>query len=96
MSNNETQKSLKPPNPRHLDEARKAGIKLIGRSATDPNGNIYEGEWKDDNRHGQGTFYYVTGASYSGEWNNGLIHGYGIYNYVNGDIYEGDFVLGRG
>lgn len=33
---------MKPPNPRHLDEARKAGIKLIGRSATDPNGNIYE------------------------------------------------------
>ena len=21
-----------------------------------PNGNICEGEWKDDNRHGQGTF----------------------------------------
>ena len=42
MSNNETQKSLKPPNPRHLDEARKAGIKLIRRSTTDPNGNIYE------------------------------------------------------
>ena len=42
MSNNETQKFLKPPNPRHLDEARKARIKLIRRSATDPNGNIYE------------------------------------------------------
>ena len=33
---------MKPPNPRHLDEARKAGIKLIRRSETDHNGNIYE------------------------------------------------------
>ena len=39
-----------------------------------PLGRKYEGEWKDDNRHGQGTFSYITGSSYSGEWNLSLIH----------------------
>lgn len=34
-------KKLKPPNPKHLLEAQQAGIELLRRSATDPNGNVY-------------------------------------------------------
>ena len=34
-------KKLKPPNPKHLSEAKEANILLLRRSVTDVNGNIY-------------------------------------------------------
>ena len=30
-------------------------------------GDIYEGEWKDNNRHGQGTYYYLGNSEFSGD-----------------------------
>ena len=33
------------------------------------NGDIYEGEWLDDNRHGQGKFFHAkTGKTRVGQW----------------------------
>ncbi|CAF4191791.1 unnamed protein product, partial [Adineta steineri] len=32
------------------------------------NGSRYEGEWKNQKRHGKGTFYYANGNTYTGDW----------------------------
>lgn len=31
-------------------------------------GDVYEGEWKEDKAHGFGVYYYADGAKYEGEW----------------------------
>lgn len=33
---------------------------------TFPSGNTYTGEWKDDMKHGKGTFHSVNGETYTG------------------------------
>ena len=59
------------------------------------NGNKYVGEWKDDKRHGQGTFTWgpgdFYGDQYVGEWKDNLFHGQGTYTFANGDKYVGEF-----
>ena len=32
------------------------------------NGDIYEGEWASDMKHGRGKFYYAKGSLYEGTW----------------------------
>jgi len=41
----------------------------IGRLINDE-GNIYEGEWKEDKAHGKGTYtnMNLNGAKYYGDW----------------------------
>lgn len=34
-------------------------------------GEKYEGDWDNDDKNGQGTYYYIEGAKYHGEWKNG-------------------------
>ena len=52
-------------------------------------GNIYEGEWNNDNKHGYGIHTWTDGDIYEGAWKNGNMHGYGKYTYPNGDVEEG-------
>jgi hypothetical protein len=33
-------------------------------------GDIYDGEWKDDKANGFGNYIHVNGAKYEGEWLN--------------------------
>lgn len=33
-------------------------------------GNRYEGEWKNDMKHGKGTTYYASGNRYEANWKN--------------------------
>ena len=40
-------------------------------SRTYAGGDKYEGEWKDDYRHGQGTYTYANGENYVGDWTTG-------------------------
>ena len=62
------------------------------------NGDVYEGEWKDDKRCGMGELYRkkIVGTSYSykGEWSNDKLNGHGTYtdNYTT---YEGEFKNGE-
>lgn len=35
------------------------------------NGDVYEGEWKDGIKSGQGTMTYADGTKESGQWENG-------------------------
>lgn len=45
-----------------------------------PNGDTYRGEWKDNNRHGLGTFKAPQkGFAYHGGWRDDLFDGYGEY-----------------
>lgn len=32
------------------------------------NGDMYDGDWKDNYMHGRGIFKYADGSSYEGEW----------------------------
>jgi hypothetical protein len=51
------------------------------------NGNVYEGEWDSDRKHGRGKYtYYSTGEIYEGEWIGGEKEGKGkaIYAYGKG------------
>ena len=47
-------------------------------------GSTYDGEWKDDKGHGQGTLTWADGNKYEGEWKDGKKHGQGTYNYPDG------------
>ena len=65
----------------------------IGR-ITYTSGNVYEGSFKNNKRHGQGTFYFNKGKwkgdKYIGQWKDNQPYGVGTYKYANGDIYEGE------
>ena len=58
-------------------------------------GDIYDGEWRNDRCEGKGIYYWNSGPGkgdrYEGDFRNGKREGKGIYYYNNGDIYEGDF-----
>jgi len=48
----------------------------------------YEGDWKDNERHGKGKMEFKSGEWYDGKWKNGKKHG-------RGKQYRGDGVLFR-
>lgn len=55
----------------------------------------YEGCWKDDLRHGQGTIVYPTGSKYVGEWHCGDKQGHGRMEWAGtGQVYEGEWDKG--
>ena len=35
---------------------------------TFPNGDVYDGEWKDDKKQGQGKYTWASGDIYDGDW----------------------------
>ncbi|XP_053222216.1 radial spoke head 10 homolog B-like isoform X2 [Podarcis raffonei] len=68
-------------------------------------GNIYEGQWERDMRHGEGRMRWLTtNQEYTGQWVNGIQHGYGTHTWYLKRIpgsqyplrneYVGDFVNG--
>jgi hypothetical protein len=60
-------------------------------------GHKYVGEFiNDGERHGQGTYTWVSGQSagnkYVGEWRKGKKHGHGTYSWSDGGKYVGEYV----
>jgi hypothetical protein len=53
------------------------------------NGDLYDGEWKDDACHGWGKKTWKNGNVYEGEWQDGAQHGEGRLIKANGDTVEG-------
>ena len=52
------------------------------------NGDVYEGLFKGDIRHGKGTMTSAKGDVYHGSFENGLKNGIGTLKHTNGDVYE--------
>lgn len=59
------------------------------------NGNMYIGNFLNDNRNGSGIFITNNGAYYIGEFINDNFHGKGKVQYVEGIIREGTFINGK-
>ena len=56
------------------------------------NGDEYDGDWKNNKKHGFCTFYWNNGDKYFGEYLNNKRHGKGRYTNKSGDKYDGDWV----
>lgn len=56
-----------------------------------PNGDQYEGQYRDGFRHGKGTYQFVSGAQYSGDWKKNAKHGNGKFNFPDGSSYCGNW-----
>ena len=54
-----------------------------------PNGDKYNGNWKNQKPHGLGTFKWVNGTKYIGDWEFGIQNGQGTVTWANGDKYIG-------
>ena len=62
---------------------------------TYPNGDVYEGDWRDGKPHGRGKMTYPNGDVYEGDWLHGKANGIGKYTYRDGRVYEGGFCDGN-
>ena len=70
-----------------------------------PNRDVYEGEFLDGVREGNGKLtYHQKGDVYVGEFQNNMFHGFGVYSWgdflengvwVRGRRYEGSWAKGR-
>ena len=63
-------------------------------AAMSGDGDVYEGEWREGKRCGQGKLTLADGAEYNGEWFDDEKHGSGLYEYTNGSRYVGVWVNG--
>jgi hypothetical protein len=59
------------------------------------NGDVYEGGWRENLKHGIGKFSFKLGGSYHGEFVKGLRHGQGLFHYPNKDRYSGEWKYGK-
>ncbi len=58
-------------------------------------GDVYDGQWHADRRHGIGTMQYADGSSYAGEWRNDQLNGKGRLALWTGETYAGKFIGGE-
>jgi hypothetical protein len=84
--------SLTLDNSDHFTGSFVAGVKQgSGRMEYASSGIVYEGEWRDNQRHGNGCLTWPTGDVYEGEWRHDCRHGHGTLRWANGDVFEGDW-----
>ena len=57
-------------------------------------GEMYEGEFKNNIKDGIGLYRWADGTTYLGEFQNNKIDGYGRMQFANGNAYEGKFQEG--
>lgn len=49
--------------------------------------------YKEGQKHGRGSYFYVNGNRYEGEWTGDRKNGHGIYFYFStGEKYDGQWV----
>lgn len=56
-----------------------------------PNGDISEGDWRNDERTGRARHFWKNGEVYIGGRNRGKREGYGTHFYPNGGSYHGEW-----
>ncbi len=54
-----------------------------------PNGNTYQGEWRDDKRHGWGVSKMANARVFCGQWRDDRRSGHGVFTWPGGDVYTG-------
>jgi len=57
--------------------------------------NRYEGQMREGQRTGRGTYFFAKGDRYEGEAREDKRHGRGIYTHTNGDRYDGEWRDGK-
>lgn len=55
------------------------------------NRGLYDGEWKNNRRHGKGKYIWHNGDRYVGGFVEGKRSGTGIYYFASGERYEGEW-----
>ena len=60
-----------------------------------PNGDVYEGEIRNETRTGVGTYLWRNGHRYTGEFLDNRMHGQGTYFWPDGRTYTGRFLEDR-
>uniref|UniRef100_A0A6C0I6S1 MORN repeat-containing protein n=1 Tax=viral metagenome TaxID=1070528 RepID=A0A6C0I6S1_9ZZZZ len=80
--------------PGHYDRAKYVGHFLDGKFHGQgrmeyTHGEVYEGEWANDNMNGLGQKWFYDGSTYEGNFVNGIIHGQGTMIFKNKTAYEG-------
>lgn len=80
--------------PGHYDRAKYEGNfvngKFHGQGRMEyTHGEVYEGEWANDNMNGFGKKKFHDGSTYEGNLVNGIIHGQGTMIFQDGSAYEG-------
>ena len=74
------------------DGERNAAGQMHGRGVFRyASGDVYEGDYKDNNRHGRGVCRYANGDVYEGDYKDDKRHGRGVYRSADGAVYEGDW-----
>ena len=53
-----------------------------------PDGRVYQGEWSNDQRSGNGILKWSDGSFYEGKFAYGLRHGYGVMVWLHGREYR--------
>jgi hypothetical protein len=76
---------------KYVGSINKKGIPGGAGTLSFPDGNKYEGEWKDGERNGRGTYTYNDGNQYIGDFKSGKKHGQGLFTFPNGNKYEGEW-----
>ena len=64
-------------------------------SSGDLKGCQYDGNWSNDERHGNGEQLWANGDKYTGAWLNNELHGQGKYTWEDGDSWNGIWVNGE-
>ncbi|KAL7469902.1 hypothetical protein ACHAXS_010146 [Conticribra weissflogii] len=57
-------------------------------------GTVYDGDWKDNMRHGVGLLTLSSGVEYSGEFFKDRIYGQGSLTLIDASVYTGGFFNG--
>jgi|TARA_B110000977_G_scaffold158924_1_gene202622 hypothetical protein len=65
------------------------GLREKGKFSSGDGGLEYDGQWKDDFRHGVGTFHLSGVYKYDGAWKDDARHGQGKCVYADGTYYDG-------
>tara|TARA_B110000285_G_C14516524_1_gene334648 strand:+ start:205 stop:417 length:213 start_codon:yes stop_codon:yes gene_type:complete len=55
--------------------------------------HIYEGQWKNNKKHGLGKEVLTDGSIFEGPFSEGMKHGLGTYTWPNKSKYIGNFNL---
>ena len=59
------------------------------------NGDVYEGNFVNGARNGEGWLHFADGSYYFGDWADNLMHGCGTRRFPNGNTYRGSYKRGK-